>query len=694
MNHSKIGRTHQQRRAVVYLRQSTMKQVHVHRESTKRQYGLSERAVQLGWCARDVDVIDEDLGQSGASAEKRTGFRRLAEQVSLGRVGVIFALEVSRLARSSADWHKLLDLCGLADVLIADEHDVFAPNDPNDRLLLGLKGQMSEAEKYWMRLRLRGAQESKARRGELKLIAPTGYVWDAGAQRLEFDPDQEVQRVLRLVFERFELDGSAGAVIGYFIHHGLLLPTRRSNGDLTHQRPVLSRVLSILHSPIYAGAYVYGRHHCRAALVDGRVRSNHVVDLPREAWKVNIQDRHPAYLSWEQFVTNQDKLQDNRHRRQTPDAHGAAGQGEALLQGLLLCGRCGYRMSPQQGGGQVARYLCSAPVQKGISTKACWSVAAAAIDAAVVSQFLEAAQPPEVELSLAVTREVERQARELDGIWKVRLERARYEAQLAERRYKAVDPDNRVVAHTLEADWETKLRALGELERAQQDARREHRVDLSPADRVEIVGLARELPRVWATASTTNAQRKNMLRILIQEVAVTPIDLPRRMSRVRILWHTGAVTEMMVDRPRSRAPRTSASAVEAIRELTGRGNGDTKIAAELNRQRVPSCKGQSWTKQTVRSIRRRYAIESPNSPGRPGGSRPDQRVDGLLSMRGVARRLGISQRTIRGWVESGKLKPAEGGGHGRPLWFSLDDRLEQQLLLGLSRRSRVVSPSN
>ncbi|UCC74281.1 MAG: recombinase family protein [Gemmatimonadota bacterium] len=693
MSHAKIQRTHLARRAVVYLRQSTMKQVHEHRESTQRQYALSHRAEQLGWPSHAVEVVDEDLGQSGASAQWREGFQRLAQQVSQGRVGAIFALEVSRLARSSADWHHLLDLCGWTDVVIADEQAVFAPNDPNDRLLLGLKGQMSEAEKYWMRLRLQGAQRSKARRGELRLNAPTGYVWDRAAQRLQLDPDEEVRRTVRLIFERFRIDGSAGRVAAYFVEHGLVLATRDSNGDVVRKRPLRSTVLCILHNPFYAGAYVYGRREYRTALVDGELRRGQVTRLPIEAWKVHIADRHAAYISWEEFVANQDKLEGNCNRRRAADRHGAAREGEALLQGLVLCGRCGHRMTVQQGGKQAARYVCKALVDGGVSTKACWSVSAGAIDSTVAHYFLQAAQPPEVELSLAVTREVERQAGELEQLWKSRLERARYEAQLAERRYKAVDPDNRVVARTLEGDWEAKLRELEELEEAYRSAQRTQQVELSDADRAEVLSLARNLPRVWKAATTTNVQRKNLLRLLVQEVALAPVDVPRRMTRIQILWHTGAVTEVAVERPRHR-PGTQASeaAVEHIRTRVGEGWRDCDIAEDLNRLGIVSGKGREWTTQMVTGVRKRRRIRSQNAPPRQGGW-PAKRSDGLLSVRGVAEHFGVSRRMVRTWIESGRLTPAAGGGRGRPLWFVLDADAERRLA-GAVQKGRSARMSN
>jgi DNA invertase Pin-like site-specific DNA recombinase len=362
----KILPTHLDRQAAVYLRQSTLKQVHEHRESTARQYALQDRAQELGWSAEHVDVIDEDLGQSGTSAQRRTGFQRLAEDIAHGTVGAIFALEVSRLARSSADWHRLLELCGLADVVIVDEQAVYTPRDFNDRLLLGLKGTMSEAELYWMRLRLQGGKLSKARRGALYFVPPAGYEWDPDTQRFRLDPDEQVQRAVRLVFERFRLDGSAYGVTRYFAQHGLQMPARDVPARRLHWVPARQTLMtSMLHNPMYAGAYAFGRHDYRVVFVDGQLRRR-PRQLPPEAWRTCLHDQHPAYITWDEFMANRKKLRDNRTKPEAPDRPAAAREGSGLLQGLLLCGRCGHRMTTRYGGGRSrATYMCRPNVGSG-----------------------------------------------------------------------------------------------------------------------------------------------------------------------------------------------------------------------------------------------------------------------------------------------------------------------------------------
>lgn len=670
----KIQRTHLERRAVVYLRQSTLRQVHEHRESTARQYGLRQRAVDLGWTPESVQVIDDDLGQSGTSTDGREGFRRLAEDVAHGRVGAIFALEPSRFARSSADWHRLLELCGLSNVLIADEQGVYAPLDPNDRLLLGLKGQMSEAEQYWMRLRLQGGKLSKARRGELYIQPPTGYQWDPAAHRLRLEPNEEVQQAIHLVFERFRIDGSAMGVMRHFVNNGLLLPARVSaTGEIVWNKARATPVTNILKSPIYTGTYVYGRREERVGLVNGRMRRRQVSQIPREDWKACLHDHHPAYITWDQYMANQEKLNANRTNHASPDQRGAAREGLALLQGLVLCGRCGRRMTVRYQGVRPQYVCCSAKKQ---GAPGCWSVSGTAIDEAVVQVFLDAAQPPEIELALAVANEASHQADEIDRQWRLRLDRVRYEAGLTERRYKAVDPDNRVVARTLERDWEEKLRELERVERELQEVRDRKKVVLTNDDRARILAIARDLPRVWSAPSTTPAQRKNLLRMLVREVSLTPIDLPSRRTRVQVLWETGAVTEIAVARPSKKTVHaTPTEAVDRIRELVGAGMTTREIAADLNERGIKTGKGRSWTTGAVQLVRRNNGLQSPP----PSVPVPLRRDDGLLSTNGVAHEMGVTPHMVRYWALKGWLVAKEGGGQGRPCWYELDESTLQRL---------------
>lgn len=689
----KIQATHLERRAVVYLRQSTLMQVHEHRESTARQYDLRRRAQELGWPAERIDLIDEDLGRSGTGTAWRSGFQKMAEEVAHGRIGIILCLEVSRLTRSSADWQQLLNVCALADVLIADEQAVYTPRDYNDRLLLGLKGTMSEAEQYWMQLRLQGGKLSKARRGELFLVPPAGYVWDEAAQRLRLDPDEQVQRAVRLVFERFRLEGSAYAVVRYFAQHKLKLPAHQLRGrQLKWGPPRYDSVLDMLHNPLYTGTYVYGRKEVRMALVEGQLRQRHTTVLPRQSWKAFLPEHHPAYISWEEFLANQQKLQSNRTYH-LPHQHGAAREGAALLQGLVLCGRCGHLMSVRYRGAKHSPYYeChSAPGSMG-GNQLCWLAAARGIDEAVSQLFLSAVQPPEIELGLAVAREVERQAEQLHQQWKLRLERARYEAQLAERRYKAVDPDNRVVARTLETEWNDKLRQLQEQEGEYQQVRRRQKLELTEEDRTRILALAKDLPRVWNAPSTTNAERKNLLRILVQKVALSPTELPKRMLRVQVVWVTGAVSDFTLPRRTGfHTHRNPPEAVELILQLFQQNKTDAEIAAELNQRGLRSGANIPWNKRTVRRVLSLRGVRrSHTTPD--AGRQPARREDGLYSVRGVAMHFGVSEAIVRYWMERGWLKPVEGGGRGHVCWFKLDRQTSKKLNAAKTRGFGILNP--
>lgn len=689
MNPMKIRPNHLKRQAIVYLRQSTLRQVVEHTESTARQYALAARAEALGWPKDAIEVIDEDLGRSGATTEARSGFLRLAEEVGKGRIGALFALEVSRFARSSADWHQLLDLCGWGDVLIVDEQGVFDPKDPNDRLLLGLKGQMSEAEKYWMRLRMHGAKLSRARRGELPLVPPTGYVWDPVAGRLALDPDEQVRATIRLVFERFRTEGSAHGLQTWFIRNGLKLPVRhRGDVEVRWVNPRPRTVLDLLHSPVYTGAYVYGRRESRTVLVDG-VRRTKIVALPRDQWKVFLADWHPAYLSWEEYLENQDKLMANRTGPTTPGGHRAALTGAALLQGLVLCGKCGARMHTQYAGrSRRVVYRCRSPEQSGTGTGACWTVSGAAIDQQIAEAFLIAAQPPELELALAVANEAQRQVGDLNEQWRLRIERSRYEARHAERRYKAVDPDNRIVARTLEAQWEEKLRELEEAEHEYERARQRKCLVLSDEDKQRIVALARDLPRVWRSTSTTNQQRKNLLRILVREVTLTPIDVPRRGTRVQVLWESGGISEYRLSRMRNvSGTQVALSTEERIRGLVLQGQVDDQIATTLNSEGLVTGMQRRWNRDAVARVRRRLGVRRPGSF--PANQKvPDRRADGLYSTRGVAQRFGVTARTVTRWAQNGALEIADSGGPRSPAWFCLDSTTIEQVKANIAKVSK------
>ena len=661
---NKIRATHLQRLAAVYVRQSTMRQVIEHSESNRRQHDLHQRALELGWSESSVEIIDKDLGQSSVDpARHRADFEHLNEEVVQGRVGAIFALEVSRLARSSPEWQRLLDLCGIADVVLVDEQTVYDPTDPSDRMTLGIKGVMSEAELSWLRLRMHGARVSKARRGDYHLPDATGYRWDRTTSRWTLDPDEEVQRTLHLFFARFRREHSAYGVTRYFEQHGLRLPAwSADDATVRWSTPQHSRILAILHNPTYAGAYVYGQHVRKLELVDGQVvRRTHRV--PVEQWQIVLQNHHPAYISWEEFMDNQRILADNR-MDWLSEHPGTAHRGETLLQGLVLCGRCGHRMQVHyRGHPQHGQYLCTRP-------QVCWSVAAPAIDQAVAALFLEALRPDAIALGLAMVEEVERQQAELDRQWTLRLESARYEARLAERRYKAVDPDHRTVARTLERDWEVKLGELQQLERERSQVQTRDKLVLTPSERASIAELSRDVPRLWSAETTTMAQRKAMLRTLVREVCLTPVEQLESSTQVRLLWHTGAVTELVVERQLG-GSRVSPAAAEKIRALVAAGTHAAQIAETLNDAHLRTARGRPWTNLAVHSYCHHHGVHWPHRMP-SSAAQPERRTDGAYSLRGVARHLRVSEATVRYWLERGWLTSIDHGGHGHPRWFRLD----------------------
>jgi len=664
------------RRAFVYVRQSTMAQVLHHQESTMMQYDLRQRALALGWAPEAIEVIDEDQARSATTTDGRSGFGYVARAVAHGEAGAVFAFDVSRMARASEDFRRLLGLCGVAGVAVVDEQRIYDPFDHDDKLLLELKGAMSEAEIHWLRLRLEGARQHKARRGALKLPAPTGYVW--GQRGFELDPDEAVQRAMRVIFQRYDIEPSGWAVVRWARQTGFTVPTRRSatDGDAGVEWKALgvSRLHEILKNPVYAGVYTYGRRRQQQVLVDGQIRRVRPDTRDPARWMVKIDNAHPGYITWERYVQNQEKLRQNMARTGHL-SRGAPREGPALLSGLLVCGRCGQRMGPGYARGARARfwtYICHGDRDKG--QKGCWTVAGARIDEAVEQLFLDTMVPSELELALAVDHEVAGHAEELAQQWRARREQAAYEARRAEKRYKAVDPDNRVVARTLEREWESKLRELEEVERQYAEARRTKRVELSAEDRARVRELARDLPAVWRSPVTPPADRKAMMRLVIEAISLSPIEVPRRTTRVKVAWQSGTVTEIEVPRPHRRDLfRTPPPAVERMRALAAGGRHDEEIAAVLNAEGMRTGRGLAWNTWAVRWTRKKERIcrVAPDRPRRE--LLPDQFPDGRYSVAGAAKRFGVTMDVIRAWVRRG-LVPGERNdfqAHRRVWWLEI-----------------------
>src|SRR4051794_18480525 len=514
----KIGRRHLERAAVVYVQQSTLAQVREHAESTARQYALAEQAVALGWDRRDVAVIDVDLGVSGRSTEGRDGFRALVSRVCLGEVGAIFGLEISRLARSSADLSRLLELARLTDTLLVDSDGVYDLTDFNDRLLLGLKGTMSEAELHLLAGRLQGAKRAAAARGELRTPLPVGYVYDDSDRETGpvIDPDEEVAAAVTDVFTAFAATGSAYQVVAAFA--GRRFPLRAYGGAWAGQlrwgRLTHARVLGMLNNPCYAGAYVFGRHACqRTVRPDGSIHSGITV-LPMDQWPVLIRDHHAGYLSWEDYLANQAKLAANR----THSGARPAREGHALCQGIIGCGSCGRPMSTRYHRDGTGAYECHSRKDQQ-ATPTCRSVSARAVDELVAERLLAALTPNEVALAFAAADEVTDRRARASRAAELAVERARYDADRAERAFSAAEPENRLVVRTLETRWETRLAALAEAEAALQAL---HNTAPPLPARADLQALTGDLPRLWHADTTTARDRKRLLRILIADITVLP----------------------------------------------------------------------------------------------------------------------------------------------------------------------------
>jgi DNA invertase Pin-like site-specific DNA recombinase len=641
----KVRPSHLQRNAYLYVRQSTLRQVLENTESTKRQYALRERAVALGWPIERVITIDSDLGQSGASAADREGFQRLVTEVSLGRAGIVLGLEVSRLARNCSDWHRLLEICALTDTLILDEDGLYDPSHFNDRLLLGLKGTFSEAELHILRARLRGGILNKARRGELKTPLPVGLTYDPPG-RVILDPDRQVQQALHLFFATFERTGTAIATVKYFRRQGLLFPRRLRRGvrrgELVWGPLVESRALQVLHNPRYAGAFCHGRTRTCTSK-NGRASCRQV---PRDEWHALLPESHPGYITWEQYQRNQQRLRESaqaygQDRRRSP-----AGEGPALLQGLVVCGRCGQRMTVRyhtRKAGLRPDYLCQ---REGIehAERICQQLPGGALDAAIGALLLEMLTPMTLEVALAVQQELQQQLDEADHLRRQQVERARYEADLAQQRYLQVDPNNRFVADALEADWNGKLRALAE---AQEDCERQRQADravLDEAGRQQVLALAADFPRLWRDPRTPDRERKRVVRLLIEDVTLTKGE----QLTAQVRFRGGATRTLVLPRPQP-AWATWQTSPELVAEIDRLLDEHTEgeIARLLNERGWRPGKGGRFRGSLIARIRRAYGLASRYERLRRAG---------LLTKDEMSELLEITPQTVGYWRRAGLLR--------------------------------------
>jgi len=678
----KITAQHLQKPAYVYLRQSTMGQVRHHRESTERQYALREKALALGWDPSTIRVLDGDLGCSGAQSAGREDFKTLVAEVSLDHVGAVFSLEASRLARSNLDWHRLLELCALTQTLVIDEDGCYDPGEFNDGLLLGLKGTMAQAELHFLRARLQGGKLNKAQKGELRFPLPVGLCHDEQGQ-IVLDPDEEVRGAVQSVFRLFRQSGSAYGVVQWFAGHDLRFPKRAYggvwNGQLIWGRLTLERVLGLVKNPSYAGVYVYGRFQYRRELTpDGEIRSR-MHTVPQDEWRVCLKNHHEGYITWDEYLANQERLAKNCTRSEATILSGPAREGLALLQGLLLCGTCGRRitMRYQGNGGIYPTYECNWRRREGLATCSCLSIRCNLLDAAISEQLLAALKPAELELASEALNQLEARDQALSRQWQMRLERADYEAQLAERRYQEVDPSNRLVAATLEQRWN---QALGHLEALKQQARESQRQKArvaTPEQKAQLLALAQDLPRLWHAPTTTPKDRKRMLRLLIKDITVEKLADTRQVV-LHIRWQGGACTDITVNRlpPVADQVRYPTELVERIRALA-ETLPDKQIAHHLDQEGRVSPRGKPFTASMIKWVRCRYRISLPQL------MRPDE-----MTVSQTMEKLGVSRHVVYYWIERGVVK-ARRLNRGSPYWITVDQEKELELRDWVRNSSRI-----
>jgi DNA invertase Pin-like site-specific DNA recombinase len=673
---SKVSPSHLERAAFVYLRQSTPGQVEHNRESTARQYALADLACQLGWSKEQVVLIDEDLGLSGASTDKRSGFARLTSEVALAHVGIVLGLEVSRLARNNADWYRLLELCGITNTLIGDNDGIYHPALFNDRLLLGLKGTMSEAELHIIRARLDGGIRNKAARGELRRGLPVGFVWGEQDGEVLFHPDEAVTGAIRTVFERFAEFGSARRVWLWFRSEGLPLPLQSAPsgqpGPIRWIAATYTAIHSILTNPVYAGAYAYGKSRCERYVDERGVVKKRMRHLPMEQWAVLIPDHHSGFLDWATFQANQARL-DSNTRPQPHQAGGAVREGSALLQGILSCGHCGRRLlTHYRGRNSAPGYHCAGKDIVDGRGQYCLNVGGLAIDKAVANAFLEAVTPAAVEAVRLSMGQLQANHDAALSQWRLEVERARYEAERAERRYRTVEPENRLVARGLETEWENRLRELAAAETELHRREQQRPSSLTPEQLQRLQVLGSDIGQVWDATTTTDRNRKELLRTLLEEVS---LNLKRAEGHAHLIlrWRGGAITTLDVAVPRFKpmGPRTDEDTISLLRRLAVL-YPDEVIAGILNRQGRKTAMGERFTANQVGSLRRYRGIPRFQPPAEP----PTGEV---VSVRKAAQILGMNTSSIHRWLADGFIA-GEQVTPGAPWQIRITDELRARIV--------------
>jgi DNA invertase Pin-like site-specific DNA recombinase/DNA-binding transcriptional MerR regulator len=661
----KLRSWHLDRSAFVYVRQSTPQQVIDHQESTARQYALSSRAVALGWSRDRVTTIDDDLGRSGQSIEGRPGFQRLLAEVALDHVGVILGLEMSRLARSNRDWHQLLELCARFRVLLADAEAIYDPTDHNDRLLLGLHGMMSEAELHVLKERMYQGKLNKARRGALMGVPPIGYIRLASGE-WAIDPDEQVQSTVRLIFDQFDRATTLHGLLRHLVYHRVLIPVRARSGPgrglLEWRRPNRTTLANLLHHPCYAGAYRFGHRPIDPRRKQpGRPTTGRLICRPEECL-VLIRDRLPAYITWDRFQANQDQLDANRGREDSP---GAPRQGASLLSGLLWCGRCGRRMIVLYSGPKNRHaYNCTRGTAD-YGSPLCQSLSGPALDDLIAGRVLAAVEPAALEASLAAVADVERERADLARHWQLRRERAALEVDRAARQYQACEPENRLVGRELERRWEESLKSRRQVEEEYERWQRTAPSRFSPDDERTIRSLAADLPSVWRAATTTPAERQQIVRLLIEQVSLI-IDKASERVDVALHWIGGDVESHVLSRPVRRYDLRAdyPQLISRLRALLAEGLSVAAIAERLNEEGFrPPKRVDRFNRGMVQRLLGRLEL----AHRKPHGHLSDLDEDEYRPS-GLARRLEIALDTVRRWIRAGWLTSSRDGEGHHVIW--------------------------
>ena len=681
-HHPKIAGQHLSKQACIYIRQSTPAQVRFNQESTDRQYNLVNKALSLGWNQARIRVLDRDLGQSGAAANGRVDFKTLVSDVAMGQIGAIFSLEASRLARSNQDWHRLLELCAITDTLVIDEDGVYRPGEFNDGLVLGMKGTFAQAELHIIRARLHGGKLNKASRGELRFPLPVGFVYDD--DRIVLDPDQEVQGAVRTVFELFAREGTAYGVVRRFHEMGLRFPRRSYggawNGKLIWGRLTHGRTRSILVNPSYAGVYVFGRHQSVKQVAPSGEIITRSREVPEASWRVTIRDHHDGYIDWDRFIANRQRLAANRTNGEV--LPNPAREGLCLLQGLALCGQCGRRLTVRYTGndGIYPVYQCSWRHREGLASRACLSVPATPLDQAISERLVHAVTPVTIDLALAALADLEARDREIGGQWRMRIERARYEAELAERRYELVDPSNRLIAATLEQRWNDAMQRLHDLEAELAAFEQQAMRAVTAEQKRQIMQLAEDFPRLWTAPTTTHRDRKRILRLLVRDVTVSKGPEPKAI-RLDICWQGGATETLEVQLPpnRAEAVRYPEAFVSRVRELAV-DHHDDEIVQLLGAEGYQSSTGKPLTQSMIQWVRFKHRIPAPKPPAN------------TFSVNQLCERYGVSKGVVYYWIDRVVIA-AEQRKHNAPYAITIDDESDRLLRQWVTQSAHLPQSS-